>query len=77
MTGQSMAENESHILIYQADDSSIKVDVLLDKKKRKFRFLPNRNKPAIRVSPTGQSILKEQGRWNAKPVREVLDMVFG
>jgi len=38
MTGQSMAENESQILIYQTDDNSIKADVLLDKKKRKFRF---------------------------------------
>jgi len=62
MMGQNMAENESQIFIYQTDDNSIKADVLLDKKKRKFRFLPNRNKPAIRVSPTGQSILKEQGR---------------
>jgi len=38
MMGQNMSENESHILIYQADDSSIKVDVLLDKENGNFDF---------------------------------------
>jgi len=36
--GQNMSENESRMLIYQADDNSIKIDVLLDKKNRQFRF---------------------------------------
>jgi len=30
MMGQNMSENKSRMLIYQADDNSIKVDVLLE-----------------------------------------------